>query len=130
MKWPSIPRGQTGTPRSPTGSGCRAKAPDDASAVGEREGLQPLAEMNVEVPLLLGVVGDDLVQRRRSADGGGRGLAAAGRGHRASAADHQVDVLGVVVQFDACVVGLRGGALIVECPSPAQRETVVGKVVG
>ena len=91
----------------------------DGSAVRERECLQPPAEAKIDESVLHKIVGNYLLQRRWTVDRRHRGLPTAGHAYRAGAPDDQIDVLGVVVQFDAGVIGFCSGPLIVERPCAA-----------
>ena len=72
-----------------------------------------------------GVTGGDLTQQWRPADGQVGGVPLPVHGHGAVAAGDEVDILGVVVQFDAGGVAAGGGTLIVQGPGAAAGEAVV-----
>src|SRR5271165_4067765 len=95
--------------------------------VGEGEGLQLLAETHFEVSIGDVFPGGELVHVRWPADWYDGGPPVSGHVQGAGAADDEVDVLGVVVQFDAGLIAAGGGALVVQCPGPAVGEAVVGQ---
>ncbi|ORW58915.1 hypothetical protein AWC20_11345 [Mycobacterium parmense] len=81
------------------------------------------------MPVPAGVVGDDLVHLGGSSHGESFSLIVFSHGECAGAADHQVDVAGVVVERDGVVVVFSGRGLVVQGPPSAKGEGV-GRELG